>query len=142
MICDTVTDAKGGVLSEECGSVKDSRGAGSRSCASSRPGRWQRGRRRVQRRKQATAVAEVRTGGFRTTTPPFAHADPSFDVSRWKVENLLLERTAARTLAARRFYQTALRTFLKCVKENVLTLGEDVEIDGALVAYSRNCFLQ
>ena len=38
----------------------------------------------------------------------------------------------------RRFAQTVLGTFLKCVKENVLPLVEHVEIGNALVAYSRS----
>ena len=38
--------------SEECNGVQESRGAGMRSCASSRPARWQRGGQRVQRRKR------------------------------------------------------------------------------------------
>ena len=52
----------------------------------------------------------------------------------------LLERRAARTLAARRNYRTALGPFHKCVKERVLPLVEDVETDGSLVAYSNDCF--
>ena len=43
-----------------------------------------------------------------------------------------------RTLAARRISQTALRTFLKWVKERPLPFVEDVEIDGALVENSKN----
>ena len=42
-----------------------------------------------------------------------------------------------RTLAARRISQTALRTFLKWVKERPLPFVEDVEIDGALVENSK-----
>ena len=38
--------------------------------------------------------------------------------------------------------QTALGTFLKFVQERALPLVEDVEIDGALVAYSNDCFVQ
>ena len=56
---------------------KVSPGAGTRSCSSSREGRWQRGRQRNQRRKRATACAEVSTGGFWTTTPPPSHAGRS-----------------------------------------------------------------
>ena len=48
-----------------------------------------------------------------------------------ELEQLLLERGAVKTLDARRIYQTAVGTFLKC---------GDAEIDGALVAYSKNCF--
>ena len=52
-----------------------------------------------------------------------------------------LERRDMRTLSARRNYQTAIGKFLKFVKERALPLDEDVEIDGALVAYS-NDFVQ
>ena len=106
-ICAPVPDAKAGVLSEKFSSVQESRGAGTQSCASTRPARWQRGGQRNQRRKRATTCAEVRTGGFWTTTPSPAHAGRPFHESRWKVESLL-ERRAVRTLAARRNYQTAL----------------------------------
>ena len=57
-------------------------------------------------------------------------------------EESLLGRGAARTLAARRNYQTALGSFLKFVQKRTLPLAEDVKIDGALVAYSNDCFLQ
>ena len=57
-------------------------------------------------------------------------------------EESLLERRVVRTLAARRNYETALGTFLKFVKERALPLVEDVEIDGVLVAYSNDCFIQ
>ena len=63
-IFDLVPDAEGGFLSEECDDVQKSRGAGTRSCVSSFPARWQTGGRRVQRRKRATAGAEVRMGFF------------------------------------------------------------------------------
>ena len=42
--------------------------------------------------------------------------------------------------AARRNCQTALESFLKCVQKRTLLLVEDVEIDGALVAYSNDWF--
>ena len=84
-ICDSVPDAKG-----ECNSAQESRGAGTRSCASVRPLRWQRGRQQVQRRKRAAAGAEVRTGAFWTSTPPFSQTDRSFDVSRRKVGKVAL----------------------------------------------------
>ena len=51
----------------------------------SRPARWRRAGQRNQRRKRATTSAEVCAGGVWATTPPFAHAGRSFDVSRWKV---------------------------------------------------------
>ena len=70
---------------EKCNDLKESRGAGTRSSASSRPARWQRGGQRNQRQKQDTARAEFSTGGFWTTAPPTAHAGRSFDVSRRKI---------------------------------------------------------
>ena len=51
-ICTPMPDANGGVLSEECDDVQESRGAGTR------PARWQRGGRRNQRRKRAIACAQ------------------------------------------------------------------------------------
>ena len=47
-----------------------------------------------------------------------------------------------RALAAQRSHQTALGKFLKLGKERALPLDEDVEIDGALVEYSKNCVAQ
>ena len=41
-----------------------------------------------------------------------------------------------------RNYQTTLGTFLKFVKERGLPLVEDIEIDGALFAYSNDWFVQ
>ena len=43
---------------------------------------------------------------------------------------------------ARRNHQTALGTFLTFGKDRTLHLVEDVEVDGALVAYSNDCFVQ
>ena len=82
-ICNPMPDAEGGVLSEGCDGVHESRGAGTRSCASSS----QRGGERHLRRKWAIACADISTGGFWTTTPPIAHAGRSLDVSRWKIES-------------------------------------------------------
>ena len=59
-----------------------------------------------------------------------------------RLEESLLEQRDVRTLAARRNYQTALGTFFKFVKERAVPLVEDVEFDGALVAYSNDCFVQ
>ena len=47
-ICGPVAAAKGRVLSEECGSVKESQGAGARRCASTMPASKQRRGRQVQ----------------------------------------------------------------------------------------------
>ena len=57
-------------------------------------------------------------------------------------EELLFERSAVRTLAERRNYQIALGSFLEFVHKRTILLVADVEIDGALVAYSNDCFLQ
>ena len=59
-----------------------------------------------------------------------------------ELEDLHLERRAGETLAALRMYQTAVGTFLKCVLDSGLPLVGDVEIDGALVAYSKTYFAQ
>ena len=129
-------------MSEECNGVQESRGAGTRSCANPRPPRWQRGGRRVQRRKRAAAGADVRIGGFWTSAPRLCRLICHLVCRNGKLNQLVLQRTAAGTLAARRVNQTTVGTFLKCVDENVLPLEEDVEIDGALVAYSKKkkCF--
>ena len=126
-------DAKSGILSAECNDAQESRGAGTRSCASSRSACWQRGGQLNLRRKRASSCAEVRTGSVWTTAQPSAHAG---DLT------LLLQRRGVRTLVTRRNYQTALGTLLKFVKERALSLVEGVEIDGALVAYSNDCFVQ
>ena len=89
-VCDLVPDAKGGILSEECDEVKGSRGAGARSCANSWPARWQSGGQGYPRRKRTIAGAEFRTCGFWMSTPLFAHADRSFDVTRWRAGRLAL----------------------------------------------------
>ena len=47
-----------------------------------------------------------------------------------------------RTLEARQNSQNAFGSFLECVKERVLPLVDDVEIDGALVAHSNERFVQ
>ena len=141
-ICASVPDANVGVLSEECGSVKESRGAGTRSFASSVPTRRQRGGQRNQRRKRASTCAEaarVASGRHHRRLPMLVDHLTCRD---GRSEESLLERRAVGTLAARRNDQTALGTFLKLVKARALPLVEDVEIDGALVAYSNDCFAQ
>ena len=55
--------------------VQEFGGAGTRSCASSRPARWQRGGQRNLRRKRAIASAEFSTRGFWTTAPPIAQTE-------------------------------------------------------------------
>ena len=47
-----------------------------------------------------------------------------------------------KALAARRNHQTAPGKFLKFVLKRTLPRVEDVEIDGAVVAYSKDCFVQ
>ena len=56
-----------------------------------------------------------------------------------RLDESLLERRAVRTLAARRSYQTALGTFIKCVKERALPMVKDVEIDGASSWFTASC---
>ena len=58
-----------------------------------------------------------------------------------KLEESLKQR-AVRALAARRSRQTALGMFLKFVQQRTLLLVEVVEIDGAVVAYSIDYFVQ
>ena len=57
-----------------------------------------------------------------------------------ELEELLLERSPVKSLAARRISLAAVGTCLKYVMERVLLLVGNIENDGALVAYSRNCF--
>ena len=125
-IHDLVPTAMNGVLCEESNGVQDAREAGTRYCASSRPARWQRGGQRVQRRKRAAASAEIRTGGFWTLTPPFAHTDTSYDVSR--------ESSQRDGYINPRFGRSS------WAKERAFPLVEKVGIDGALISYSKNCF--
>ena len=88
--------------------LKESRGAGTRSCAGSRPAIRQRGQRN-QRRQPAFACAEVSTA-----TPPIALAGRSLEVPRRKMSDL--------------------GPSLKCMQKRTLPLVADVEIDGVLVA--------
>ena len=133
-ICNLVPDAKGGVLSGQRARVTESRGAGTTNCASTRPARWQRGGQRNRRRKRAITCAEVHQGGFWTTTPPLVHAGRPFHVSPGakSCEDTRSTTGSSKTLGA----------FLKFVEERALPLVEDVEVDGALVAYSNDCFVQ
>ena len=57
-------------------------------------------------------------------------------------EDSLLERRAVKTLAARHNPKTSLGKFLMVVQMRALPLVEDVEVDGALVAYSNDCSVQ
>ena len=111
--------------------LRESRPAGTRSCAGARPARWQRGGRRNQRRKRATARVEVSTGSFWTAT----HVDHLMSRDG-KSEESLVELFAVRTLAARRNCQTALRSFLRAVQKRTVPVVTDGKIDNALVAYS------
>ena len=131
-ICDPVPNAKGGVLFEEFGSVKESRGAGTRSCASTRPARWHRGGQRNQRRKRV----EVRTG-VRTTTPPFANADRPFDVSRWKVGRSAPGAKSCATELPNRSWD-----FLQMCKGARADSGRRRRNRRFLVAYLNVCFVQ
>ena len=111
--------------------TQESRGAGTRSCASSRPARWQRRGQRNQRRKRATAGAEVRTGCVWATAPPIAHAGRSLDVSRWRVGRIA---PGAKTCEDPR----SATEFSNRSRDPVV---EDVEIDKALVACSNDCLV-
>ena len=119
-IAGPLPDAKAGVLSEKCGSVKESRETGTRNCASPRPARWQRGGQRNQRRKRASTCAEVRT----VVSGRQHHRLRVLDdhVVGMGSEEALLERRALRIQAARRNYQTALGTLLKFVQEQPRSL--------------------
>ena len=88
----------------------------------------------TQKRRKDVSSDVSGPGGSWTTTPPSAHADRSFDVSRWRVEKVA---PGAKSCENQRS-----GTVLKCVKKNVLHLVENVEIDGTLVANSRYCFAQ
>ena len=76
---------------EKSDEFQQSREAGTRCCARSRPARRQRGGQRNQRRKRAITCADVRTGDFQTTTQPPAHSGRAPDVSRWKVGRIAAE---------------------------------------------------
>ena len=94
-ICSLTPDGKGGVLSENCDDLKEFRGADTRSCASTRPARWQRG---DQRRERAIACSGVSTGGFWTAIPPTALAGRSFGVSRLKKGRVALGAKSSENL--------------------------------------------
>ena len=66
VICDPMPNATSGILSRESNGIQESRGDGTRDCTDSRPGRGQKGGRRVQQRKRAAAHAQVCTFGFWT----------------------------------------------------------------------------
>ena len=53
-----------------------------------------------------------------------------------------MEQRAVRTLVARKHHQTARGKFLMFVQQRTLPLVEDIESDGALVAYSNDRSVQ
>ena len=98
VICDPVPDAKVDVVSEACGSVKEFCGAGTRSCASTRPALWQRGGQRNQRRKRAITCAEVRIWWFldddtiACIKPPFESSSSLYRSARFpQVEDVKID---------------------------------------------------
>ena len=127
-------DAKGGVLSGECNGVQGSRGAGTRSCASLRPGRWQRGGQCVQRRKRAAAGAEVHTGGFWTTTP-------SSGVSRWKVGKVVFGVMRHENPHSTTILANCASDVPQVCPEAHASSGRERRNRRCLVAYSKNCFV-
>ena len=74
-ICDPVPDAKDGILQELARGVARVQGQpdGTEEGSESSDG------------KRVAAGAKVRTGNFRTSTPPSSQTDRSFGVSRWTV---------------------------------------------------------
>ena len=76
-----------------------------------------------------------------TTTPPSAHAGRSFGASRRKVGRIALgtkscQDTRSTTQPPNRSWDAPQ------ICEGALPLVEDVEIDGVLVAYSNDCFVE
>ena len=70
-------------------------------------------------------------------------ASSHFACRGWNVGGIALgAKRCEHTRSGTVNHQTALGTFLKSVKERALHLVEDVEVDGALVAYSNDCFVQ
>ena len=139
-ICDSVPDATGGILSEECNSVSLEELAGE------------------VKRVQGQSAGKKEDDGTSDESEPLLVPTSAPMVSGrrhhrlrmlidhlmcrdGKLEESLLERRAARTLAARRSHQTALGTVRKCVKDRSLRLVENVEIDGAWVVYSNSFML-
>ena len=59
-ICNPTPDGEGGILSKIRDVLKESRGAGTRSCAGSRPARRQAGGHRNLRRMRDSICADVR----------------------------------------------------------------------------------
>ena len=136
-ICDPVPDARCGILSEGCKlcpSVEELAREVAR--VQGQPAGEEEGSESSDENVPLPG-AEVRTSRVWTTTPAFAHAGRSCDVSKRKVGKVA---PGAMNCENPQFYQTALRTFLKWVKERMLPLVENVEIDGTLLAHSTHCF--
>ena len=100
-------NAESGVLSENCNGVQESRGAGTRICASARPAPWQRG---------GTANPATKGGA----TASIAHAGRSFDVSRRRIGRVPLG--AVRILIIRLLSKTSKST-VPCYFNDCLLQG-------------------
>ena len=109
-IYDPVADTTVGMMSEECDDVQES---GPRSCASRRTAGPATNGGRCQCRRPHGQFLDVDT----------ALTDQLMCRDDEKLEESLPKRRAVRTLAARRSCQTALGTFLSCVKERALRGG-------------------
>ena len=97
----------------------------------------------LHRRNRATTSDEVRTVNFGTMTSPLAHLGrSSLDVSRKKVGRIAEAKSCGSTRSTAESSTTLLKKFLKLAPKRTLPLVEDVEIDGTLVAYSNECFVQ
>ena len=133
-------DSSTGALLEKCDDFHGSREAGTSVCVSSKPSSAGKGE-----------DSETNDENGPLPVPKFARMVSRRRYHRLHIlvdhrmcrdgrsEELLLKRRAVRTLAARRYYQTALGSFLTFVQERTLHL---VEIDAVLVAYWNDCFLQ
>ena len=93
-------------------------------------------------KKRATACAEVSTGGIWTATPPIAHAGRSLDVPRRKVGGVAVGAKSCKNPRSETELSHCSWVVHQVCAEAHAFLVEDVEIDGAQVAYSNGCSLQ
>ena len=138
-ICSPVSDASCGGVFEKCDKFPEPGDAGTSGCASSRPVRWQRGGQPHQRRKRACRSSHGQSLDNDTTA--CALWVDHLMCGDGKLEESLLKRRAVRAIAGRQSRRTVLGKFFKCVKERVLHLVEDVEVNDGRVAYPNDCWL-
>ena len=122
-ICSPVPDVNSGVLLENCDEFQESRGVGTRGCASSRPDSWQRGGPRNQRRKRANHLCRSPHGWFLDT-----------DTSRraiWSISGCVEMEG----------WKAVLGKFLKYVKKHAFPLVGNVKVHDAPHAYANDCFV-